>query len=372
MDNTNPVLPSQQSPTKPAIPTQPQSTVHRWMMLILLLTFPPIAWRYMWKDHRYHSWFLYILVLNGLGMLGLFGYFLFFAYPELVKLFRDLHIPEASTKTIFVIHIGFLVLGVFELLLGTYLKFSRKDMQILSKPLIALIIFLLFLNLLALPISQAAIASGFYNLTSSEIETITNASLTPIPISDPMVNWKTYANKTYSFSFKYPPDWVIKKESADQVTLSKTVRSKTEKCITECPSPDVFISFFITENLKNFQTIDDWLTQEIQKRNLTDFTPEAKYLTIDGQKALETAFPSRFGENWVVVFYNNYILTVYTENQTTEDEKLVEEVKKQILSTFKFQNQNPMISPTCIPRPACLDSEPRCMIPETPDMCPTK
>lgn len=27
-------------------------------------------------------------------------------------------------------------------------------------------------------------------------------------------------------------------------------------------------------------------------------------------------------------------------------------------------------SPTCIPRPSCLDTEPRCMIPETPDMCP--
>lgn len=27
-------------------------------------------------------------------------------------------------------------------------------------------------------------------------------------------------------------------------------------------------------------------------------------------------------------------------------------------------------SPTCIPRPACLDTTPRCLIPETPDMCP--
>lgn len=28
------------------------------------------------------------------------------------------------------------------------------------------------------------------------------------------------------------------------------------------------------------------------------------------------------------------------------------------------------ITPTCTPRPACLDSVPRCMIPETADMCP--
>ncbi|KKT83616.1 MAG: hypothetical protein UW80_C0010G0013 [Microgenomates group bacterium GW2011_GWC1_44_9] len=25
---------------------------------------------------------------------------------------------------------------------------------------------------------------------------------------------------------------------------------------------------------------------------------------------------------------------------------------------------------SCTPRPACLDTEPRCLLPETPDMCP--
>ena len=29
-------------------------------------------------------------------------------------------------------------------------------------------------------------------------------------------------------------------------------------------------------------------------------------------------------------------------------------------------------SPTCIPRPKCLDTVPRCMIAETPNMCPPK
>ena len=28
------------------------------------------------------------------------------------------------------------------------------------------------------------------------------------------------------------------------------------------------------------------------------------------------------------------------------------------------------ISPTCTPRPKCLDATPRCLLPETPDMCP--
>jgi hypothetical protein len=42
----------------------------------------------------------------------------------------------------------------------------------------------------------------------------------------------------------------------------------------------------------------------------------------------------------------------------------------QILSTFKFLD-NGTITPTCRPRPACLDSTPRCLIPETEDICPS-
>lgn len=41
---------------------------------------------------------------------------------------------------------------------------------------------------------------------------------------------------------------------------------------------------------------------------------------------------------------------------------------EQILATLKLTASTP--SPTCRPRPACLDATPRCMIPETEDMCP--
>jgi hypothetical protein len=33
---------------------------------------------------------------------------------------------------------------------------------------------------------------------------------------------------------------------------------------------------------------------------------------------------------------------------------------------------SPKISPTCRPRPPCLDTEPRCLLPETQDLCPPK
>jgi len=40
----------------------------------------------------------------------------------------------------------------------------------------------------------------------------------------------------------------------------------------------------------------------------------------------------------------------------------------QILSTLTLLNIFP--TPTCRPRPACLDATPKCLIPKTPDICP--
>lgn len=40
------------------------------------------------------------------------------------------------------------------------------------------------------------------------------------------------------------------------------------------------------------------------------------------------------------------------------------------LSYNKNQTPTPTPKTTCTPRPACFDSEPRCMMPETSEMCP--
>ncbi len=39
---------------------------------------------------------------------------------------------------------------------------------------------------------------------------------------------------------------------------------------------------------------------------------------------------------------------------------------------MKTENLTPTTAPTCVPRPLCLDANPKCLIPETPDMCPRK
>lgn len=53
---------------------------------------------------------------------------------------------------------------------------------------------------------------------------------TPSPIADPYPNWKTYTNKTYGFSLRYPPQWNIKTYddySADFYTVDPNSREAT-------------------------------------------------------------------------------------------------------------------------------------------------
>lgn len=78
-----------------------------------------------------------------------------------------------------------------------------------------------------------------------------------------------------------------------------------------------------------------------------------------------------------VVFTASYIGVYYLLNQQLD--KLTQTNKNPTPPISQtFQSPTPTvgfpvqegITPTCTPRPACLDNEPRCMIPETADMCP--
>lgn len=68
--------------------------------------------------------------------------------------------------------------------------------------------------------------------------------------------------------------------------------------------------------------------------------------------------------------------TAYLGYQNMQLQKQVAELQKPVPSptpiptSIPTPNQTIIPTPTCRPRPACLDATPRCMIPETSDMCP--
>ena len=136
-----------------------QHLLHHVVIILLLIIFPPIAWYQMWKKPRYHPWFSYVLWLNGVVTIGIFGYFLFFAYPKLIQALGSLGLDQAKTNAVFTIHILLFFFGIFEIVVGVYLKRHFRNAALLTKPQISLVIFLLFLNLLTIPISQLATTS---------------------------------------------------------------------------------------------------------------------------------------------------------------------------------------------------------------------
>ena len=193
-----------------------------------------------------------------------------------------------------------------------------------------------------------------YSLPSKTLVTEGQPSPTP---TDPTANWKTYSDK--NFSFKYPDDGTLNHNQTGNVLILTYSPTKYE----------IKFTFHKSSN-------------EDLKKYLSDrYLPNAH-----GNYTTSPAEPIQ------VAGYNGYMATVYAVDSgwfgyivlESQDKKSVIDIEywsavlenrenktvfDQILSTFRFLNQATSV-PTCKPRPACLDAAPRCLIPETSDMCP--
>lgn len=184
-----------------------------WAVILLLFFVPPIAWWHMWKNHRYHTWFPYVLWLNAAITFGFSTYVIVNFYPLLTR-FVD------SKTFIFTSHIGLLLLAVFEIVFGFYLIKMFKNETMLKRKILAIVIVLLFINTIAIPISQLFIASTIQSrFEKNPAVTSTNQKETSTVHPDEIgANWKTYTNNKFAYSLQYPPDAVLyegKQASAD-------------------------------------------------------------------------------------------------------------------------------------------------------------
>lgn len=179
----------------------------------------------------------------------------------------------------------------------------------------------------------------------------------PCPTSsktDGTANWKTYTNNKYGFSFKYPKSWPVGEEdNAAYNTYSINLGNMT---------PDVSdgyqVSLFIlNENIEKSKEQLTYSDPYLQNR-IKEITTE-KVGSVEVIKAT-TVFsqsnpPAERTSYQVLIPLSNTTIRLYgdiSEKSTIN----------QILSTFKFTDSNP--TPTCMGRPACLDAEPRCLVPE--------
>jgi hypothetical protein len=232
---------------------------------------------------------------------------------------------------------------------------------------------ILFLALLLTAFLAGVRYQAKIDSTKYELSNLVTAN--PSPSSSDTASWKTYINNEYQFSFKYPPIWTSEDSSDLGLGRASEMRKGGYQMFLGNPAKIVSAGNGRTMiagsieidiyNKDNYAYYSD---------NLNDYYKDpisTKTVAVNGLNILEvhhTVCPTnkdcisvmfKKGGN-VFVFYS----LVWTERLKDLD------TIYQILSTFIDSANTTTAIPTCRPRPACLDAIPRCMIPETSDMCP--
>lgn len=175
-----------------------------------------------------------------------------------------------------------------------------------------------------------AIAAGAYYFGKSQTLKIQSPSpvvTSPIPQlipSDETSNWKIYSDEEFKFQIKYPPNWYTEKQSSSIY-------------ISESPIPDIPLTHGLPSafqmsvdsiSSENFSPV--WKVQEsvitidkVQGKKFVDLEPSPALEVLETRIILDNS-PYRY----TFVFQNK-------DNQGTHNP-----VFDQILSTFKFTNQN--------------------------------
>lgn len=195
---------------------------------------------------------------------------------------------------------------------------------------------------------------------------------TPTPDYTDITSWKIYKNNEFGYEVKYPNDWVYHKLDDVPELLNVLCFGNSEAgCIISI-------------------TIDSGTKWEEAKKfldlSIGGYTEE---ITFTGQKALRRVggLTQKQGgptKDIIIILANNRkVYQIWGHQQWQRSKDYTQQSKDytqqvdQILSTFKFLPASPQggdqtPSPTCIPRPACLDATPRCLMPESENMCPPK
>lgn len=228
----------------------------------------------------------------------------------------------------------------------------------------------------------AAIGGAFIlgmNKSTTNKQTVTTQISAPSPTTNPTANWQTYTGE--GFNFKYPTSLFLFDCSSTFTPKGVFVHLVTDKTI-DCNEPLTSSqNIVIINEIKDFNEAQN--VGKLNERDEETVNIDGKtYTMVTGSKEISGAEGEKISSSpieeikYVLVPYKNTnlligyyrISQVANANTRFAVQKDLSEDFKHLLSTLRFTNTSP--APTCRPRPSCLDSEPRCMIAETADMCP--
>lgn len=303
----------------PPNPTNPQVSKHipTWVVIVLLIVFPPAALFIIFKEKQYHSWLPVLLWLFAIPYLFIFAIMRIFVTPQLETLYKNLNLPN-SISTINVIIVLFMILLFTQTIYGFIISHKRKLLGYLSIKLLIIALLFFVIDFISPAFILVGIIKPIYTLTSSIGSSATpkTTQYSPSPTPDPTANWKTFTNTIYGFSFKYP----------DTATVQ------------ELPALN---NSSIPNGKQTVIQIDD-AKLSIIPNPLGDLKPPLKVtpITIDGIKTDKSYITNtHIGIYLTYRLPNNYKQVLYiTFDLPSESSKReqIDNLLDQILSTFKF------------------------------------
>lgn len=160
--NAQQVTSPQAQPQQPVSSAEKPARTPEWIIVMLLFVFPPIAWVLMWKEKRYHAWFVKILIISGLITIVSSIAFYFTTVPYLTQLYASLNVENTNEEAIVLGNILGILLSVLQILYALYLRRRLKKNGKLSLVEYLICIVLLIVNLYVALIGPLLIAQSLY------------------------------------------------------------------------------------------------------------------------------------------------------------------------------------------------------------------
>lgn len=193
-----------------------------------------------------------------------------------------------------------------------------------------------------------ALAVIFFSSIIIIFSPVGKKNIIKITPTSPPIFWKTYSNDQYGFEFQYPSNWIKENESTNQICFNS---SETHfQTIKNGYDIDFCVSF--SQNING--VINPYTTPSVTYEDLNDYynktstNPAIEYqwsglITVNnnnGYKYVSCGHGCYFG---IIIENNKGIYEM--EFITAFDESKLTDIQKQILSTFKFTDNN--ISTKC-------------------------
>lgn len=283
------------------------------------------------------TWYKVVGILNiviALFPLIFGGSLLLYVVPQLASLYETLEI-QSSIIVSYIAPVVMVCLAGLNLFLGV--KLLRNSTLNKSKYLkfgLGAIFLTFFITCFLIAVTVATIVLPIYKLSEDVSDSPT---VSPSPVSDSTINWKTHANSQYGYSIKYPENWFVYIQNRDEPAANElsSVFFTDEEGAPAFAQGTKLTLRLVTDNIERSKRFLSYGDAGLQNK------AEITSITVDGKEAIAAVVTLlQYDEklNSYVEDSKSYQILIPHGNNSIwivsdlEDKPIVD----QILSTFKF------------------------------------